>query len=79
MQANLLQKTVSDVMTPSPKTACETMLVGDALRLMTEKSQKIMHLFIVENTKANPSNPISSQQKVVGLIHMHDLLRIGLA
>jgi arabinose-5-phosphate isomerase len=55
----------SEVMTRGPKTATPDQLAAEALALMTEK--KITQLFVLEGTRP------------VGVIHIHDCLRAGLA
>ncbi len=62
---NLLSLPVRDVMTPRPKTTTPDALVGAALEMLN--SAKITAVFAVESGKP------------VGIIHMHDLLRIGVA
>jgi arabinose-5-phosphate isomerase len=62
---DLLSRTVRDVMTRGPKTIGPDSLVGAALELLN--SAKITALFVVEDGKP------------VGIVHMHDLLRIGVA
>lgn len=66
--ANLLDLTARDVMTPGPKRAEPEMLAGEALRLL--ESHKITVLLVCE-----PRRP----ERVVGVLHMHDLLRAGVA
>jgi arabinose-5-phosphate isomerase len=65
MSPDLLGRRVSDVMTPSPKTAAPTTLVGEALAMMNEHRRPFTVLFVVEDDKP------------VGIVHMHDLLRLG--
>jgi len=67
MSPELLGRFVSEVMTPSPKTAAPTTLVGEALAMMNEHQRPFTVLFVVEDDKP------------VGIVHMHDLLRIGVA
>jgi len=67
MSAELLTRTVADVMTASPRTIAPGALAAEALSLMTMKSPKITGLFVVENGKP------------VGILHIHDLLRAGVA
>jgi arabinose-5-phosphate isomerase len=62
---DLLSRRVRDVMTRGPKTIVPDELVGAALELLN--STKITALFVVEDGKP------------VGIVHMHDLLRIGVA
>ncbi len=66
MHRKLLERTVGDVMTASPKTIDPDALTSEALEMLN--SAKITSLFVVDDT----GNPI-------GLIHIHDLLRIGAA
>jgi arabinose-5-phosphate isomerase len=61
----LLSRAVDQVMTKRPKSITPDMLVGAALDLLNQS--KITAVFVVEETKP------------VGIIHMHDLLRIGVA
>ncbi|MBI4209677.1 MAG: KpsF/GutQ family sugar-phosphate isomerase [Deltaproteobacteria bacterium] len=65
---NLLEKTVTDVMTRSPKRVDSKALAARALHYMEEN--KITCLFVVSE----------SHQKVpVGVLHMHDLLKAGIS
>ncbi len=57
--------TIDDVMTKSPRTADPASLAADVLRIMNER--KITQMFVLDRGKP------------VGLIHMHDLLKAGLA
>ncbi len=61
--AQPLDGPVSAVMTKSPRTAPAEMMAADLLRLMNTRS--ITSLFVVE------------QQRPIGIIHIHDLLRVG--
>ena len=63
MNKNLINKKASEVMTKKPKVAKEDTLVGEALNLMN--SIKITSLFVCANTKP------------VGIVHVHDLLRLS--
>ena len=56
---------IDDVMTKSPRTADPASLAADVLRIMNER--KITQMFVLDGGKP------------VGLIHMHDLLKAGLA
>jgi arabinose-5-phosphate isomerase len=62
---DLLSRRVEDVMTAAPKAIPPTMLVGAALDLLNQA--KITTVFVVED------------RKPVGIVHMHDFLRIGVA
>ena len=58
-------KTIDEVMTQSPLTAAPDTLAAAVLRTMNER--KITQMFVLD------------QGKPVGLIHMHDLLKAGVA
>ncbi|MBI5561625.1 MAG: KpsF/GutQ family sugar-phosphate isomerase [Deltaproteobacteria bacterium] len=62
--ADLLSVTVDSVMTPDPKTISSTEVAEAALRMMEESS--ITSLFVRDASGV-----------VVGIIHMHDLVRAG--
>lgn len=59
----LLQATTREIMTPNPKTVTPQMLASAALEVLN--SSRITALFVVDN------------EKPVGIIHVHDLLRAG--
>ena len=63
MGKNIINKTSYQVMTKNPKVVNESTLVGEALNIMNAK--KITSLFV-----CNQSRPI-------GIIHIHDLLRLS--
>lgn len=63
--SNLLEMTVDEVMTRSPKTAKPDTLVATALQ--TINSSAITSLMVVDG------------RRPIGLVHLHDLLRIGAA
>jgi arabinose-5-phosphate isomerase len=67
MAADLLARPVTDVMTRSPKTVPPDCLVGEALAMMNMHTRPFTVLFVVEDGKP------------VGIVHMHDFLRIGVA
>ena len=58
-----------EVMNPSPKTIPSDMSAGDALAFLND--HQITAAFVVENPSAGPQPPL-------GIIHIHDLLRLGL-
>ncbi len=64
MHADLLAKSVGEVMSASPKTVRGEQLAAEALALMQERA--ITCLFVTEG-----STP-------VGIVHIHDLLRAGI-
>lgn len=64
-QENLLSHSARDCMTPSPKRCRAEDLAVDALRLMED--HKITMLPVVDE-----------DDKVIGMLHMHDLIRAGI-
>jgi len=67
MGADLVHQQAGDVMTANPRTGEAGMLAADALRLMTAGEPKIIQLFIVDGNR-----------RPIGILHLHDLLRVGL-
>ncbi len=65
MNPDLLKKTAQNVMTGAPKTVAPDTLVSVTLEILT--SQSITALFVVDDGLP------------VGIVHIHDLLRIGAA
>ena len=65
LHRNLAETTVDDIMTRRPKTANPQMLVSAALGLLNEHN--ISALVVVD------------EGRPVGVVHFHDLLRIGAA
>ncbi|MEL6948125.1 MAG: KpsF/GutQ family sugar-phosphate isomerase [Pseudomonadota bacterium] len=65
LSINLLGETVDTVMNPNPKTVSETMLASKALEMLN--AQKISTLMVARDGRA------------VGILHLHDLLRLGVA
>jgi arabinose-5-phosphate isomerase len=65
MRNDLLDQRVEDVMTPSPKTVRPDQLISETLEILN--SRKVTALFAIED------------QRPVGIIHVHDLLRAGAA
>ena len=63
MNDNLFNLKAINLMTKNPSTGNKEMLVGEALNIMNNK--KITSLFICEKNKP------------VGIIHIHDLLRLS--
>jgi len=55
---------VEEVMTRSPRTVAPDALVAEALALLS-RSRKVQALLVVEN------------EEVVGIVHFHDLMRLG--
>lgn len=65
MDAHLLQRRVAEIMTPSPVTIHAGALGAEAVHLMNER--QITSLFVIE------------AERPVGIVHVHDCLRAGLA
>jgi arabinose-5-phosphate isomerase len=65
MREDLLASSVDEVMTKNPRSIRPDQIAGEALEHLN--AEKITALFVVENAKP------------VGLVHFHDLLRIGVA
>ena len=63
----LMGHAAGEVMTRAPKTAAPHMLAGEALRLMNDPLPAVTVLFVVEGGRP------------VGVLHVHDLLRAGVA
>jgi len=66
MGAELLMKSALEIMTKNPTTIESRALAADALHTMNEK--RLTQLFIIDDA-----------QRPTGLIHLHDLLRAGIA
>jgi arabinose-5-phosphate isomerase len=67
MSSDLLARPVAEVMTRDPRTVPPDCLVGEALAMMNMTPRPFTVLFVVEHGKP------------VGIVHMHDFLRIGVA
>jgi len=65
MRADLMTVSVDDVMTKNPKTISRDLLAGEALEMLN--SAKITALLVTD------------AKKPVGIVHLHDLLRAGVA
>ena len=68
MGPDLLSRKVASVMTPAPRTIAPDALAGEALHTMNANERPITALFVVDAT----SRPL-------GILHIHDLLRAGVA
>ncbi|MBN8873957.1 MAG: KpsF/GutQ family sugar-phosphate isomerase [Rhodospirillales bacterium] len=68
MGPDLLQRRVADVMTRAPKTIEPDALAAEALHLMNARTRPITALFVVDRS-----------QQPIGILHLHDLLRAGVA
>lgn len=67
LQPDVLTKKVSEVMTHNPKTIAPDVLAVEALNTMNNTGKGITQLFVIENDKP------------IGVIHIHDCLRAGVA
>lgn len=63
MNKNIINKTASEVMTKTPTIAKNDTLVGEAINIMNAK--KITSLFVC------------NKKKPIGIVHIHDLLRLS--
>ena len=63
MRQNIINKTAKEVMTKKPLTADNNTLVGEAINIMN--SRKITSLFVCQ------------KKKPIGIVHIHDLLRLS--
>jgi arabinose-5-phosphate isomerase len=68
MAADLLTRMAGEVMTCTPRVIGPDALAEEALRQMTMPQPKVTSLFVVDKAR-----------RVVGIIHIHDLLRAGIA
>ena len=66
MEGGLLSRRAAEVMTLAPSTIRSGILAAEALRVMNAK--KITSLFVVDE-----------QKRAVGILHLHDCLRAGVA
>ncbi len=63
MNKNLINKKASEIMTKKPNTADKNTLIGEAIHIMNSK--KITSLFVCE------------KKQPIGIIHIHDLLKLS--
>jgi arabinose-5-phosphate isomerase len=68
MGPDLLGRPVSEVMTPTPRTIGPDALASEALHTMNARTRPITSLFVVDGAGCP-----------VGILHLHDLLRAGIA
>jgi arabinose-5-phosphate isomerase len=68
MGPDLLRRRVGDIMTANPKTIGPDALAAEALREMNDPSRPITALFVVD-----------ADGRPIGILHIHDLLRAGVA
>lgn len=67
LSPDVLSKKVIDVMTKNPKTTTPDILAVEALNLMNNTGKGITQLFVLQD------------KKPIGVIHLHDCLRAGVA
>ncbi len=67
LSKDILNKKVSEVMTKNPKTIAPDVLAAEALRTMNTTGKGITQLFVLQ------------EGKPIGIIHIHDCLRVGAA
>ncbi len=67
MQGGLLGLSAGEIMTRGPKTIRPQALAAEALHSMNEGARRVTSLFVVEEGRA------------IGILHIHDLLRAGVA
>ncbi len=65
MAPDLLDRPVEEIMTRSPRTIRPQATVAEAVGLMTMTDRRITSLFVIE------------EDRPVGLLHIHDCLRVG--
>ena len=68
MGPDLLSRQVRDIMTVSPRTIGPDALAVEALHVMNQHERPVTALFVVD-----------AEQQPIGILHVHDLLRAGLA
>jgi arabinose-5-phosphate isomerase len=68
MGPDLLCRQAADVMTRAPRTIAPDALAGEALHAMNARQRPITSLFVVD-----------SADRPLGILHIHDLLRAGIA
>ena len=62
LNSKFFEKDASEIMTKNPTVADQNMLVGEAINLMNTK--KITSLFVCD------------RKRPIGIVHIHDLLRL---
>ncbi|MBQ9731978.1 MAG: KpsF/GutQ family sugar-phosphate isomerase [Alphaproteobacteria bacterium] len=68
MSPDILNKKVTDVMTYNPQTIAPDVLAAEALNTMNNTGKGITQLFVVDD-----------QKHPIGIIHIHDCLKAGVA
>ena len=65
MDKNLLEQTAQHVMTSDPRSIRPQALAAEAVRSMNAHAQPVTSLFVID------------EDRVVGIVHIHDCLRAG--
>lgn len=68
MSADLMSKKAVDIMTRNPKVIAPDVMAVEALNMMNNTGKGITQLFVLDETR-----------KPIGIIHIHDCLRAGVA
>ena len=68
MGPDLLARKVEDVMSTNPRTIGPDALAADALRAMNAGARPVTSLFVLD-----------ADRRPLGILHVHDLLRAGVA
>ena len=68
MGPDLLSRRLGEIMTPSPRTIGPDAFAAEALHAMNARERPITALFVVDAARVP-----------VGILHIHDLLRAGVA
>ena len=76
MGPDLLNRRVAEVMTRSPRAIGPDALAAEALHVMNARDRPVTALFVI-GPKGGPRG--ETEGKVEGILHIHDLLRAGLA
>jgi arabinose-5-phosphate isomerase len=74
MQGDLLKQRAHQVMTGKPRLVRAGALGGEALRLMNQHAVPVTCLFVIDDETVGAATP-----KPIGIVHVHDLLRAGVA
>ena len=74
MQGDLLKRRAQEVMTAKPRLVRAGALGGEALRLMNQHAVPVTCLFVIADDAVGAATPAP-----VGIVHVHDCLRAGVA
>lgn len=73
---DLSAQVASDVMTGTPKTLSPDVIAEEALQFLNES--KITAAFVVEPSRLGEAATASPKVRPVGIVHIHDFLKLGL-